>query len=323
MKYFFIMNPGSKGGNSRKKIQRIMKILGNSNINYEYKITRSIEDAYTLSLEVNKKDYDVIAVVGGDGTINRVINGFFDVYGKRISNSKFGVIYTGTSPDFCKSNNIPIKIDDAVNVLLLGKSKKIQIGQIKHACYFDKTLDGQPLPGNNSNVNTSYFACCANIGLGASLARNANSGIRKVIGDYAGTFISLIKVLISYRYSDFTVLFDGKKQILEKVYNIAVGKTTFIASGIKVKNNLQSEDKLFYSLIVKNIRLFNLAGIFKKIYSGKEIVNDDHVLLQYAKSIEVYGNNDNPELEFDGDPMGFLPCIIQAAKDPLDLICEV
>ncbi|KJS16462.1 MAG: diacylglycerol kinase [Peptococcaceae bacterium BRH_c4b] len=323
MRYFFILNPGSGGGKSRNNFKRIFAILDHENINYEFKLTSSLEDAYAISLEANKKGCDVIVAVGGDGTINRVLNGFYDALGRRISSSKLAVIYTGTSPDFCKSYNIPLKIDHAVNMLLTGKSKKIQVGKVTHACFYDQGLDGQPINIKNENVKTSYFACCANIGLGASLARSANSGIRKYIGDYAGTFVALIKTLLNYKACNFTVNFDGQKQVMEKVFNIAVGRTTFIASGIKVKNDLSPGDSRFYNLIVKNMRFTDWLGVVRKVYSGKEFVNNDIISLQYAKFIEVHGSSGNPELEFDGDPRGFLPCLIETAQDPLDLICEV
>ncbi|MTI83170.1 MAG: diacylglycerol kinase [Firmicutes bacterium] len=311
MRYFFILNPGSGGGKSRHKLKRIFDILDRKNINYEYKLTSSLEDAYILSLQANQKGYDVIVAVGGDGTINRVLNGFYNACGSRISSAKFAVIHTGTSPDFCKSYNIPLKIDRAVNMLLTGNSKRIQIGKVTHTCL------------ENQNIKTSYFACCANIGLGASLARNANSGIRKYMGDYAGTFLALIKTLLNYKTCKLTVSFDGQKQFMERVYNIAVGRSTYIASGIKVKNNLSSGDSRFYTLIVKNMRFTNWPRVIGKVYSGKEFVNNDIISLQYAKVIEVCGSGKHPELEFDGDPAGYLPCLIEVAQDPLDLICEV
>jgi diacylglycerol kinase family enzyme len=184
-------------------------------------------------------------------------------------------------------------------------------------------LEGLPLSKESEHVQTSYFACCANIGLGASVARNANSGIRNYIGNFAGTFVSLIKTLLKYQPGNFSVSFDGHIQVLVNVYNIAVGKTTYIASGIKVKNQLTPGDSRFYTLIIKDIRFADWAGVIRKIYSGKRFANNNTMSLQYASKLEVYGNSRNPELEFDGDPRGFLPCVIETARDPLDLICEV
>lgn len=322
MRYFLIMNPGS-GGGSRKKVKKILAIFHKNRLEFDYKLTDTLEDAYTLSVEGNKKDYDVIVAVGGDGTINRVINGFYDPLGRRISSSKLGVIHTGTSPDLCKSYNVPLDIEQALNTVLAGKSQKISLGKITYTSVYDKELDGLPLSKENEHVQTSYFTCCANIGLGASVARNANSGIRNYLGDLAGTFVSLIKTLLNYQPSNFSVSFDGQQQVLVNVYNIAVGKTTYIASGIKVKNELIPGDSRFYALIIKDIRFAAWASVIRKIYSGKRFANNNTMSLQYASSIEVYGNSRNPELEFDGDPRGFLPCVIETAEDCLDLICEV
>ena len=328
MRFFLIMNPGS-GGGSRQKVNKILAVFRQNNLEFDYKLTDTLEDAYTLSVEGNSKGYETIVAVGGDGTINRVINGFYDSLGRRTSSSKLGIIHTGTSPDLCKSYNIPLEIDQALNTVFAGNSNQISIGKITYTCTYDKGLEGLPLPSlqpqskMNGNEQTSYFACCANIGLGASVARSANSGIRNYIGDFAGTFLSLIKTLLQYRSANFSVSLDGQLQVFEKVYNIAVGKTTYIASGIKVKNQLTHRDNRFYTLIIKDIGFADWVGVIRKIYSGKRFVNNNTMSLRYASSIEVYGNRINPEVEFDGDPRGYLPCVIETARDPLDLICEV
>lgn len=323
MRYFLIMNPASGGEKSRDKFKKILAVLSKNSIDFDYKLTETLEDAYSLSVEANKNGCDVIIAVGGDGTINRVINGFYDPWGRRISTSKLAVIHTGTSPDFCKSYNIPLETDQALKTVLAGKSTKIAIGKITYASVYDKGLDGQPLSRENENAQTGYFACCANMGLGASVARRANGGIRKYLGDLAGTFVSLVKALLNYQPGSFSVSIDGQKQALENVYNIAVGKTTYIASGIKVKNDLSSGDKRFYNLVIKEIGFTDWPGVIRKIYSGKRFVNNSAMSLQYSRVTEIYGSSRNHEVEFDGDPRGFLPCIIETAPDPLDLICEV
>lgn len=323
MRYLLILNPGSGGGKSKRRFKEIFAFLHNNSLEFDYKLTNTLEDAYNLSVEGNLKGYDVIVAVGGDGTINRVINGFYDSQGKRISNSKLAVIHTGTSPDLCKSYHVPLEINQALNIILAGKSIKIPIGKITYHSVYDKKLDNLPFSMTHENLQTSYFACCANIGLGASVARGANSGIRDSIGDFAGTFVSLIKNLLTYRPVNFSVSCDGKNQVYKNVYNIFVGKTMYIASGIKVKSQLSSNDKRFYSLIIKNIGLTNWVSVLRKLYSAKEFANNNTMSLQYAQQIEVYGSSRNNELEFDGDPRGFLPCVIDSAQDPLDLISQV
>lgn len=320
MRYLLILNPGSGGGKSKRRFERILAFLHKNRVEFDYELTNTLEDAYTLSVQGNLKGYDVIVAVGGDGTINRVINGFYDSQGKRISHSKLAVIHTGTSPDLCKNYNIPLEINQALNIILEGKSIQIPIAKITYISVYDKRLNDLRLSMTYENVQTSYFACCANIGLGASVARGANSGIRDSFGDFAGTLVSVIKNLLTYRPVNFTVRCDGKKLVFENVYNIFVGKTTYIASGIKVKNKLTLRDPRFYTLTIKNIGLTNWLSVLRKLYSAQEFSNNKTMSLQYAQHIEVYGNSRNNEIEFDGDPRGFLPCLIEPAQDPLDLI---
>ena len=312
MKYFVIINPGSKNGKSKKNIDKIIYILQKNNIDFEYRITGELNDAYELSKFANKGIYDVIIAVGGDGTINQVINGFYDQNGRRISKALFGVIYTGTSPDFCKSYNIPVKIDKAIETIKKGKYKSIKIGKIK----LSKSK-------NNIDFYTKYFACCTNIGLGAMLAKKANSGIRRIFGDFSGTFLSLLITLIVYKKSNFQIIVDGKKEELLNLYNLSIGKTYHIASGIKVNNDLKNNHKGFYLLTVKNLNQFNIINVIGKIYSGKIIKNNNFIKISYCDKIEVLKNNKNPGIEFDGDPSGYLPCMIKEAEDHLDLICNL
>ncbi len=321
MRYFLILNPGSKGGNSKNRFSQIFTLLDKEKVEYDYNLTNNLSDAYSLSVSANKSNYDVIVAVGGDGTINRVLNGFYNEQGKRISSSKFGVIYTGTSPDFCKSYHIPIKTKEAIRVLLQNNSRKIQAARIRFFRILDKTTDGQPFE-ENKNTTTAYFSCCANFGIASSIAKRANSGIRKILGDFMGTFVSLLTILPFYKPADFTIKRDGKIERLRMMLNLSVGKTFYIASGIKVSNNLAEDDSCLYNLTIKNIKGYDWLKVLLKIYSGKPIINDDIIALDYCKSIEIYGSYIHPEIEFDGDSIGFLPCQIEMAEDKLDLICE-
>ncbi len=306
MKYFLIMNPGSRSGRSKKRFEKIFQLLTKYNIEYDFRYTKSLEDAYVFSTEANKLGYEVVVAVGGDGTINKVLNGFYDNEGKRISSAKFGVIYTGTSPDFCKSYGIPLKLEKATMLLCKANNKKISIGKIKYMGKLQET--------------TSYFACCANIGLGAELARKLNGGVRGVLGDILGTFIALLCVLVSYKPINYKMIVDNNEKLAENVHNISIGRTFFVASGIKIKNDLGLEDDRFYSLTVKNINFMNVAKVIRRVYSGALIKNDDSLQLEYFRNVKIY--DAKAEVEFDGDAVGCLPCEIEMAEDKLDLICE-
>ena len=313
------MNPQAKGGKSQKLFDLIFTLLNNANITYDYKITDTISDAYNYSVNANVEGFDVVVAVGGDGTINAVLNGFFNIDGKRISDSSLGVIYTGTSPDFCKSYNIPFTVQNAVQTLLENNRIEIGIGKMTYSTKNDINFNNRVI-GNSKYQRIKYFGCCANIGLGASIARRANSGIRKYLGDFFGTLLSLFVTIAKYRANEFFIVRDGLKKNITKLYNLSVGRTKYIASGIKVHNSIGLKDKKFYCLVARDFTILNLPGILMKAYSGKKMKNTKTFYLEYITQIEIMGNYKNSEVELDGDPIGYLPCKIELADDNLELI---
>jgi len=309
MAYFFVINPGSRQNRAGKFIPTLFAELKQRKIEFAFNLTATLDDAQSLSLAANEQGYAVVVAIGGDGTINKALNGFYDAQGKRVSQAKFGVIHTGTSPDFCKSYGIPTQPSLALETLLKSNSKMISVARIE---YHDKK--GEP--------KTGYFACCASIGVGAQVAQRANSGVRKYLGDSLGTLGSILVSLGKYRASDLKLSCDGAKLTIKNNFNTFIGKTRFIASGLKVEHDLSCDDERLYLLSVKNLNPFNLIPAIMGVYSGKAGYDKDYFSLRYARSIEVPSSKTNNEVEFDGDPQGYLPCKISLAADRLELIAD-
>lgn len=322
MKYFFVLNPGSAGGKSGRRFSSVLEAATRRRVRFDFEICRSLDHACDLSRKANRSGYDVVVAVGGDGTINRVLNGFYDERGRRISDASLGVLHTGTSPDFCKSHAIPCQLESALELLFGGRTKKILVGRITLAQQFEPAFDGKPV-SDDALFHTRYFACCANIGLGASVARCANNGIRKRLGDSPGTFIAILRSLARFEQSSFTIVRDGEAQTIPRLVNLAIGKTFHVASGIKVRSELHEHDRRFYCLALHDLRMVDVVPCLVSLYSGRTIQGTRYAELGYCSSIHVLGNSRYPEVEYDGDPQGFLPCCIETAADELSVIGEL
>jgi diacylglycerol kinase family enzyme len=308
--YLFIANPCARNDRARQKLSRLRAELDRRGVKYDLALCPGLDNARVLSEEANRAGYEVIVGVGGDGTINRVLNGFFDPQGRRLSRARMGAVHVGTSPDFCRSYGIPVKVSAAVDTLVEGVARPIRVGKI--TCSTGPRHKGTP--------GTSFFGCCANIGLGASLARLANGGIRKYAGDFLGTFASLLRVLLRYRPTAVRLEADRRPQSLDRVYNLAVGKTRYIASGIQVRHELQEQDERLYLLCLQNLTWTRLGQILWVLYSGRPFFPNRCLSLSYARSVRLSGASAPLEVEFDGDAAGWCPCQIETASDPLDLI---
>jgi diacylglycerol kinase family enzyme len=316
MRYCFIVNPQARNGRSVRILNQLTAEIKRHGLAYDFLRADGLAHARQLSVEANRDGYEVIVAVGGDGTINRVINGFYDAQGKRLSPARLGVVHTGTSPDLCRSYSIPTDIATAVATLVKGVVRPISIGRIMFAAESDDHSSMDRL----SKSTPAYFACCANIGLGAQLARLANGGIRKYAGDFLGTLVSLLRVITGYRPHHLQVTLDGQQKTVTQSYNISVGKTFYIASGIKVRHSLREQDNRFYVLSVSHLSCARLIPVLWSLYSGRPITRSNYLSLDYALDITLSAGKESTDVEFDGDPAGHCPCHIDTATDPLDLI---
>ncbi len=317
---FLVMNPGSRGGKSKKLFCKIFSLLENIGIKYDYEYTSSLPDARKISYKANRKGYKIIVAVGGDGTINQVINGFFDEKGFRVSRAKFGVIYTGTSPDFCKSYGIPLNLARAIDALLVGETLSTFIGRVEYSSSDKGTQDSFKISIEERKI--AFFACCTNIGIGAKVAKIANSGIRRYLGDFIGTFFALMIAFFKSKPMSLLIRRRGIIEGMKNVLNLSIGRTHYIASGIQVKNSLKHTDIGFYRLLTSNVSFRNLPRLLRHIYSGNDIENSRQLWLDYIDEIEIGYNSLSPEVEMDGDPVGYLPCKIYPSREMLEIITE-
>lgn len=307
VKYHLILNPRSNSGKAAKKFETIFRLMTNSGLAFNFSFAETYQDIRDASSAASNGECDVVVAVGGDGTINAAINGMYGNDGMFPEGKMFGVIYTGTSPDFCRSYGVPQKLQEAIEVLRQRKTRKIRIGSID--------LFTDP---DQERKERRYFSCCASIGVGAMVAEKANR-YRKYAGDLPGTLGAIFSSLASYHPKEITLEISGKTMHFERVTNLFIGRTKYIASGLKAPQAIPDEDNRFYILCVNNLTMRRLPGLLKMLYSG-DFRNSAVMNIQYSDSVSVNALNQPARIEFDGDAAGYTPCNIRPASSFLSLI---
>ncbi len=174
MKRFLVLvNPLSHGGRSVRILPRLRTLLPEG----DFVALKNIEDASRLAREA--KGYEAVVACGGDGTINAVAGGVLE---NSDTSLKFGVIYAGTSPDFCSAHGIPTNAEQAIAVLRNGAVREIPV----------LTANGEP------------FFCSMNLGMGAAVAESANR-LRPKFGDFLGTLWAVLREVVRDRRYDLKV----------------------------------------------------------------------------------------------------------------------
>ena len=202
-----IMCPTSKSGKGRRHWGYWKECLGEAGVRH-----RCVETGYRgHAFEIARDGADTVVAVGGDGIINEVINGAMAAK----KPPAVGVLYCGTSPDFCRFHGISVKPAESVQALLSGRRSMVDVVKVQYNSDEDLPV-------------TKYFASSSNVGLGSDVARFSNEK-RKLFGDAAGTFLGLMRAISLHKPRDLKLNIDGQEHLLEKCNHLMIVKNPYIA----------------------------------------------------------------------------------------------
>ena len=301
MRFLLIMNPGSRSGRGRKLWALLEARLRGAGADFRCAYTEGPGDSFKLAYTAS--DCEAVVAVGGDGTINGVLDGLLQ---SGNAARRLGVVYAGTSPDFCRFNNIPAEPEAAVRTLLAGRSSPRDAARITCLDY-------------SGNKIISHFACSCNIGLGAAVARQSNR-TRRYLGDACGTGLAVLRALAVKRSADLELEIDGRRLTLPAADNLTVAKNPHIASGLKLNLDLAPADGRLWALGVHGKSRAGLLALVPGFYSG-EGVSDPGIFLRSCRKINISAAEPR-EVEFDGDPRGLLPAEIELLPKAYELISD-
>ena len=166
MKYVFIINPASSKTDYDKIKENIIKTLENEE--YEIYETKAPKEATEIASRFKNEENTIVYSVGGDGTLNEVVNGIAE--GK----CKLGIIPTGSGNDFYRT----LKEAQTENVRLdLGK------------------------------VNGRYFINIASVGMDAETCNNANK-IKSKIKLHSSYYLALIHTFLTFKSKSLKLKID-------------------------------------------------------------------------------------------------------------------
>ena len=279
MKRFLVLaNPSSHGGRSGRILSLLRELLSEG----EFVVLKNIKEASQLAREAT--GCEAVVACGGDGTVNAVARG---VLANRDNALKFGVLYTGTSPDFCREHGIPIDAEEAVAVLRAGEVREIPV----------------------LTANGDSFFCSMNLGMGAMVAATANR-LRPLLGDALGTLWPVLREVLHGRRYDVQV--NG-----EKICNVAhalVTRMPRIAGGLKVALPPLADDE--YALwFARDVSRFGCLRIVWNLYRGNPCGE-----LRVLRGKTTFASVNHVALEYDGDPHGALPVAVGFAPRRLRLL---
>jgi YegS/Rv2252/BmrU family lipid kinase len=223
-----------------------------------------------------------VVAVGGDGTMNEVVNGLM----QRDERPVLAVIPLGTGMDFVRTYGIANRFEDAVGVAAGDGVRTIDVGRVEHS------------------RGTRYFANVGSVGMSAAVAQRAN-GMSKALGGKATFFYALTRVFLEWQNTPISVdLGDGTRREA-RMHDVIVANGRWHGGAMMLAPDAEPDDGLFDVILIGDINKRDFATTAPKIYKGTYLAHPKVELLR-ARAVSVEAPERLP-IELDGEQVGATP----------------
>ena len=290
-KWLIIVNPNAGIKKGARDWTLISRLLNEANIEHLCVLTEHRNHANLLVSEFLEEGYRNIAVVGGDGTMNEVVNGIFMQHHVSASAIKLGMIPVGTGNDWCRTFGIPFDYKAAIQILKKEKTFLQDVGKINYYRQNDPQL--------------RYFINIAGMGYDALVAKKANLLKEKGKGGPFAYFYFVFASLFQYKFIEAVIDVDDQQVFKGEIFSMNVGICKYNGGGMMQVPDAIPDDGLFDVMLIKKASKWVVIRHTSKLYKGTHvklpIVNTYRGKSVRIRSIgKIY-------LEADGESLGHSP----------------
>ncbi len=289
--WLVVVNPNAGRRRGLLDWEKISGLLIHQNLEFNPVFTECPGHATKIVIEhVEGDGYRKIVVVGGDGTMNEVVNGIFMQKRFKTTDITLGMITVGTGNDWGRMFGIPSDYEEAIRVLTLNRTFIQDAGVVSY-CYGDRSAD-------------RYFVNIAGMGFDAEVARRTNRLKEKGKGGVLLYFVNIFTSLINFRHVEALISVDGL-DVENKIFSMNVGIGRYSGGGMIQVPNAIPDDGLFDLTVIRKLSKPNVILSLKRLYNGT-IHKHPKVDSYTGRSIRVE-SRDMIRLETDGESLGHTP----------------
>jgi diacylglycerol kinase (ATP) len=250
-------NPNARNGRAAEDEAVAVRALTDLGVDFDLFKTSGPGDAISMAQGAAEQGYDVVCAMGGDGTVNEVINGIAG------TGAALAVIPVGTGNDFSGSLGVPR-------------------GDVVAACRI--LARGRKRPMDLCRVNDRYFACSFGAGFDARVCRAATERFKRFGGIWTYV-LALLSVIWSFRPAQMRIVADGR-EISKSPMLVAVTNWKSIGGGMYICPDAEVDDGLFDVCIVDGVPILKFLYYFPRVIRGTHVTIPEVEMLK-ARSVQI------------------------------------
>lgn len=255
-----VINNFAGNGLAEKVYSEYFKFLQRKNIKFFPYYTVGKADSENIERLLNNKEFSTISVLGGDGTINSVINA------KGAEKLQIHLIPCGTGNDLVTS--------------LLGK------GTINS--YFEQVLTGKTIEIDMYKCNNRRFLVSFGVGFDGAVCQKMENMRAKKLPKFLSYWVAIFSILFSY--PNLEVEIDGKKTSL---FLFSLANNDRFGGGFIIAPKARVDDRQLEYVLVHATTILQRLKHILRLKNGKHL-NLDIVDYKRVTACSIHALKDIP-----------------------------
>lgn len=282
-----IVNPIAGARRSARKWPQIMGLLKSLGLRFEHDLTEAPGHAIELAKSAVKAGYELVVSVGGDGTINEVVNGLHDAGGTR--DVMLGIISTGSGGDYIRTIGVPRHYKEACQRLMNPRKLAVDLGVVDYV--------------SSGGMARRLFVNFAGLGFDAEVVR-ATTQRFKALGSMPSYLMGLLTTFLFYQNRDVSLIVDREAEE-RRVCTVVMSNGKYGGGGMLVAPNADLTDGLLDVLIIDDLSKLDLLRSLPRVYRGTHLTHPK-VTVKRAREIDIRPRQ-QMSLQADGELLGEAP----------------
>jgi YegS/Rv2252/BmrU family lipid kinase len=306
MEIRLIVNPHAGGGAARRKTAQLAEYFQRAGARCTVAETERPGHATQLARQAQIDGVFRLVVVGGDGTLNEVVQVYVDENGAPAVGPELALVPAGTGGDFCRAFGLDADPAKAVARIMAAIPRPLDLALARLVGH-----DGRPI--------TRAFANVGSFGISGSVARMTNQG-GKWLGGRLAFYSATTRATLGYQNAPVHIVLDGESFYRGKAYLVAAANAGYFGGGMNIAPTALPTDGLLNCVLVGDVGRLEALAKTPLIYKGK------HLSLAKVKSktfrhmrAEPWLTGDDVYVELDGETPGKLPLEIQVLEGAVQL----
>jgi diacylglycerol kinase (ATP) len=294
-----IVNPAAAGGRAGRAWPGVANRLRSAGLIFDAVLTEAPGDASRTARDA-AEDHDLVVAVGGDGTVNEVVNGILEQASSR--RPCLGILPLGTGTDLCRGLGIPLDPVVAAGVLGGGRIRRIDAGRVTCA--------------GRDGLHTSYFLNIADAGIGGDVADFVNGGFKVINGAITFTLAAVI-TLMRWRNPCLELNLDGDAMKVT-AQQVVVANSRYYGGGMHIAPQALPDDGHFDVVINGDLGRLETIRLLGKVRNGAHM-SHPKMERRLARRVEVRSER-RVGVDADGERPGDLPAVFEIVPAAIDVM---